>query len=217
MKTKSTVYSAAVLFAVAACGQPVDGRASARSDAAVAESNAFAAVSGEYTTDERHHYITFSYLHMGFSHPWLRWRDWEATLDWNAENPEQSSVEAVIDAESIDSGVDEFDGHLQGERFFDTAKHPEITFVSTKVERTGDNTGVITGDLTIKDITVPVSLDVTFNKADFDERSGYKLGFSGKAVVKRSDFGMTYAIPIVSDEIEIVIEAEFVKPADGGE
>ncbi len=208
MTVRSSIYLAAALFAVAACGKPAESQAA---DAA------FEAVSGEYVTDPYHRYITFSYMHQGLSRPWLRWRDWEATLDWDAENPEASSVEVLIDALSIDSGVDVFDEHLKGERFFDVANHPEITFVSTSVERKGDDKGVIAGDLTLKGVTLPVVLDVTFNKASFSERSGYKLGFSGKTVIKRSDFDMDYAVPIVSDEVEILIETEFVMPADDSE
>ncbi len=174
-----------------------------------------AAVSGTYQVDPGHRYITFSYLHVGYSRPALRWRDWEATLAWDADNPSASSLSVVIDATSIDSGVDEFDGHLNGDRFFDTAKHPEITFVSTKLTKTGDTTGVMTGDLTIKGITKPIDLDVTLNRTAKDDFfKVYKIGFSAVGTVKRSDFEMNYAIPVVGDEVEINIQAEFNKSLD---
>lgn len=193
-------YAAPLAVAVAMAIQP----ASAQTDAK----------SGTYTTDDGHRYITFSYSHGGFSNPWLRWRDWTGTLDWNAEDPAASSVNVVINAESIDTGVDVFDGHLKDDRFFDVANHPEITFVSTSVEKTGDNTGEITGDLTIKGITKPVTLDVVFNKGEYDQRnSRYKLGFSGKTTVKRSDYGVDLFAPVVSDEVDIIIETEFLMPA----
>ncbi len=193
-------YAAPLAVAVAIAIQP----ASAQTDAK----------SGTYTTDDGHRYITFSYSHAGFSNPWLRWRDWTGTLDWNAEDPAASSVNVVINAESIDTGVDVFDGHLKDDRFFDVANHPEITFVSTSVEKTGDNTGEITGDLTIKGTTKPVTLDVVFNKGEYDQRnSRYKLGFSGKTTVKRSDYGVDLFAPVVSDEVDIIIETEFLMPA----
>lgn len=193
-------YAAPLAVAVAMAIQP----ASAQTDAK----------SGTYTTDDGHRYITFSYSHAGFSNPWLRWRDWTGTLDWNAEDPAASSVNVVINAESIDTGVDVFDGHLKDDRFFDVANHPEITFVSTSVEKTGDNTGEITGDLTIKGTTKPVTLDVVFNKGEYDQRNNrYKLGFSGKTTVKRSDFGVDLFAPVVSDEVDIIIETEFLMPA----
>ena len=162
MKTQSLICSLAAVFAVAACGQSANGQSA---------EDGFAAISGTYTTDPGHRYITFSYMHQGLSRPFLRWRDWEGTLEWNAEEPASSSVNVVIDTASIDTGVDVFDGHLQEERFFDAANHPEITFVSTGVEKTGDNTGVITGDLTIKGQTKPVSLNVTYNTSRFDDRN----------------------------------------------
>ncbi|MEO1240785.1 MAG: YceI family protein [Pseudomonadota bacterium] len=193
-------YAAPLAVAVAMAIQP----ASAQTDAK----------SGTYTTDDGHRYITFSYSHAGFSNPWLRWRDWTGTLNWNAEDPAASSVNVTINAESIDTGVDVFDGHLKDDRFFDVANHPEITFVSTSVEKTGDNTGEITGDLTIKGTTKPVTLDVVFNKGEYDQRnSRYKLGFSGKTTVKRSDYGVDLFAPVVSDEVDIIIETEFLMPA----
>lgn len=175
----------------------------------------FDAPTGKYVTDAGHRYITFTYSHLGFSDPYLRWRDWEGELDWNAENPEQSSVSVTIDAASIDTGVDAFDGHLKGDTFFDVENHPQITFVSTDVETTGEKTGVITGDLTIKGVTKPVALDTTFNNAGFMQRGNlHKIGFSAKTTVKRSDFGVDAFAPAVSDEVEILIEVEFDKPVE---
>lgn len=176
------------------------------------------AISGTYKSETNHRYITFSYAHLGYSNPWLRWRDWDATLEWNAEDPSASSIEVVIDAASIDSGVDDFDGHLKSDRFFNTEEYPQITFVSTNLTKTGDKTGTITGDLTIMDVTKPVTLDVTFNNAGFSERDGiYKLGFSAATSVNRSDFGLDYAVPYVSDNVDIIIEAEFILPAKNNE
>lgn len=180
-----------------------------------AEDEAFLAPSGEYETDEAHRYISFSYRHQGLSRPQLRWGDWNARLNWDAEEPANSSVSVVIDATSIDSGVEVFNGHIQDERFFDAANHPEITFVSTSVDQTSEDEGEITGDLTIKGVTKPVTLNVNYNSALHDERGGrYKIGFSATASVKRSDFGMDTYVPFVGDDVEIVIEAEFVKPAE---
>ncbi|MEO0398846.1 MAG: YceI family protein [Pseudomonadota bacterium] len=172
-----------------------------------------AAVSGVYASDPGHAYITFSYLHQGYSRPFLRWRSWNAELDWNAENPEQSKVTVDIDATSIDSGVDDFDDHLRAADFFNVEKHPKITFVSTGLETTGESTGVMTGDLTVKGVTKPVSLDVTLNRAaDDDFAEGYKLGFSAKGAIKRSDFDVGKYAPFIGDDVDLIIEVEFVKP-----
>jgi polyisoprenoid-binding protein YceI len=193
-------------FALAAFSGPANSQ---NADAAAG------AISGEYKADQGHRYITFDYDHQGYSRPFLRWREWDATLDWNAEDPTASTVKVSIDANSIDSGVDVFDGHLRGEQFFDVENHPTITFKSTSLEKTGDDTGKMTGDLTIKGNTKPVTLDVTFNKGAFEARSNsYKLGFSAKGVVKRSDFGVDAFTPVVSDDVNLTVEVEFEMPAD---
>ncbi len=213
MKMKFAVLSAVAL--VTACGQNANGTPAETAPAEQAAETVFAAKSGEYKAEKNHRYITFSYLHQGYSKPYLRWREWDATLDWDAEEPEKSSISVTIDANSIDSGVDKFDADLKSERFFDTANYPEITFESTSVERTGEKTGVITGDLTIKGVTKPASLDVAFNHGAYRERGNdYKIGFSASGVIKRSDFGIDFLVPAVSDEVNIIVEAEFTMPAE---
>ena len=207
MLKKSVSASTVGALIAIACGVPAYSQ-----DADAANG----APSGEYKPDVEHAYIAFDYLHQGFSRPVLRWGEWDATLDWDAQDPTASSVSVTINAASIDSGVDRFDGHLRGETFFDVENHPEITFESTSLETTGENTGVMTGDLTIKGITKPVTLDVTMNRAAFLERSNeYKIGFSAEGVVKRSDFGVDAYTPAVSDEVTLNIETEFFMPADG--
>ncbi len=209
------IFPAIAALALTACGQQANGQAAEKAaEEAVTTAAAIEAPSGEYTTDSGHRYITFSYLHLGYSNPHIRWREWDATLNWNEEDPAASSVTVTIDATSVDSGVDEFDGHLNGEQFFDTANHPEITFVSTSVSRNADaNTGKITGDLTIKGTTKPVTLDVVFNKAGYDDRGKtHKIGFSAEGKVNRSEYGLDAYVPYVGDDVTIYIDAEFEKP-----
>lgn len=228
MNFKNVVFAGAAAVALAACGQGASSDAAAGAPAGAATETASAqqnadavqsdAVSGVYSPDPNHRYITFSYFHQGFSNPWLRWRDWTGELDWNAETPENSSVNVTIDVSSIDSGVDEFDGHLVSENWFNAAQYPQITFVSTKVEKTGANTGKITGDLTIKGVTKPVTLNVVFHKGAYQERANnYKLGFSGKTTVKRTDFDVGAYVPVVGDDVDIVIETEWVMDAPASE
>ncbi len=217
MNFNKSIMPLGAAIALAACGQPASSQTGgAAEDAATVQD--FGAISGTYKSEERHRYITFNYDHFGYSRPQIRWREWDATLEWNAEDPAASSVSVTIDATSADSGVDVFDGHLTGERFFDTENFDEITFVSTGIVRTGETTGKITGDLTIKDVTKSVTLDATFNKGSFDERGNlYKIGFSATAAVNRSEFGLDYAVPAVSDQVNIVISAEFIMPVDAAE
>ncbi|MEO1014384.1 MAG: YceI family protein [Pseudomonadota bacterium] len=175
--------------------------------------NPAAAESGEYTSDPTHAYITFSYSHQGYSRPFLRWRDWNATLDWDADKPEESDVEVEIVAASIDSGVDKFDDHLKSADFFEVEKFPTITFKSGDIEKTGDNTGVMNGVLVVKGEEKPVTLDVTFNRADFDERKkAHKIGFSARGKVSRTELGVGKYAPFVGDDVDLLIEVEFVKP-----
>ena len=174
-----------------------------------------AAIAGQYDIEKTHAYITFSYVHQGYSKPLLRWRNWDSQLNWNPENPEESSVSVEIQVADIDSGVDIFDDHLRSDSWFDAAAHPTITFQSTSLSGKSGNTGTMTGDLTIKDITKPVTLDVTFNKAGFSQRSNsYKLGFSATGQVKRSDWGLGNYAPSVSDTVDLIIETEYVMKSE---
>lgn len=218
------IVGAAALLA--ACGQPKSQDAAAPeapaaepvAEAVAAAEPAFdasAAIAGVYKSDARHAYITFSYDHQGYSRPWLRWRSWSADLTWNPDAPDQSSIAVVIDASSADSGVDEFDTHLKSADFFDVANHPQITFTSTSAALSEGAKGAVTGDLTIKGVTKPVTLDVTINRAANDDfAEAHKLGFSAKGVVKRSDFGVDKYTPFVGDDVTVVIEAEFVMPRE---
>ena len=223
MTNSNRLAAGTAALTLAALGFAAGGPAFAKKQAA-APAKAEAAVdlagapTGAYVTEAGHRYITFSYSHQGLSNPWLRWRDWNAALTWNAEDPTKSSITATIKTPSIDTGVDDFDAHMKSADLFDVAKFSTATFKSTRIERTGPNTGRITGDLTIKDVTKPITLDARINAARFapDRRNPstgkYKLGFSAKAKMKRSEWNMGYAVPFVGDDVDIVIEAEFESP-----
>lgn len=166
--------------------------------------------SGTYVMDKTHGYVTFSYLHQGFSKPILRFDDVDAILTLDAENPVNSSVDVTIKAASISTGVPKFDTHIQNESMFDTANHPLITFKSTKLTQKNAANGTLTGDLTMKGVTKPITLDVRFNKAGQHFRTKADMaGFSATGTLNRSDWGLGYAVPNVGDKVDIVIEAEF--------
>lgn len=171
--------------------------------------------SGEYGLDKSHGYITFSYDHLGFSKPHVGFESFEVNLTLDNEDIENSSVEVLIDATSISSRVEVFDGHLNGANFFDTANHPTITFSSTDIEVTGDNTMNVKGDLTIKGVTKPVTLETTINKAaDHPMRKIPTIGVSASTIVSRSDWGLDRAVPNVGDEVTIWIEVELPHKTD---
>lgn len=171
--------------------------------------------SGAYSLDKTHGYITFSYSHLGFSNPRVGFDDFDVILDLDNESPENSRIEVAIDAASISSRVPEFDEHLNSGDLFDTARFPSITFKSGSIESTGDDTYRVTGDLTIKGITRPVTLAAMINKAaNHPMLDVPTVGVSATAEVLRSDFDLAYAVPAVSDEVTISIEVELLADAD---
>jgi polyisoprenoid-binding protein YceI len=165
--------------------------------------------SGEYGVDKSHGYITYTYDHQGYSTPHIGFDSFDLTLTLDSANPEKSELNVVIDATSINSRVPAFDGHLNGPNFFDTANHPEITFNSTGMKSTGEDTYDVMGDLTIKGISKPVTITATIKKAGEHPRSKKPLiGVTGEAKVSRADWGLTRAAPMVGDEISIFISVE---------
>tara|TARA_R110002049_G_scaffold138781_7_gene299202 strand:+ start:2738 stop:3337 length:600 start_codon:yes stop_codon:yes gene_type:complete len=171
--------------------------------------------SGKYTLDKTHGYITFSYSHLGFSNPHVGFNSFDVNVDLDSKNPEKSKVNVTIDASSIDSRVEVFNGHLNGENFFDTANYDTITFNSTKITAQDADTFTVNGDLTIKGITKPVTLVAELNKAaNHPMRKVPTIGFSGEAKVKRSEWGLDRAVPAVGDEVTIYIEVELPQAKD---
>lgn len=167
--------------------------------------------SGEYTLDSSHGYVTFTYNHLGFSNPRVGFNRFDTKLKLDSSNPERSTVEVTIEASSIDSRVAEFNEHLNGSDFFNTAEYPTITFKSTKVEATGENTFNVTGDLTILGTTKPVTLATTINGAgNHPLRNVPTVGVSASAKLIRSQWGLDAYVPAVSDEVELSIEVELL-------
>ena len=169
------------------------------------------APSGEYTLDSSHGYITFTYSHLGFSNPRVGFNRFDTVLTLDSSEPANSTVEVTIDATSIDSRVAEFNEHLNGADFFNTAEYPTITFRSTKVVPTGESTFDVTGDLTILGTTKPVTLVTTINKAaNHPMLDVPTVGVSATTKLMRSEWGLGAYVPAVSDEVELSIEVELL-------
>ena len=167
--------------------------------------------SGTYKADAGHAYIAFSYDHQGYSKPILRWNKFDATVNLDSDNPENSTVSVSIDAKSVDSGVDVWDKKLVSSEWFDAGKYPNITFTSTGVDQTVLGQGYLDGNLTIKDVTKPVRLHTTLNKAgQHFRRKTDMFGVSATADIKRADFGLTGS-GSNAPEIHIMVEIEFQK------
>ena len=168
--------------------------------------------SGEYELDNYHTAVTFKINHLGFSNYVGRFEVANAALNFDAENPTAAELEAIVEIASLDVANDEFAKTLIGPAWFSAAEFPEAIFRSTNIDVTGETSGVVTGDLTLKGVTKPVSLNVSFNGGDNDPlRGGYAIGFSASGTFNRSDFGVSRFLGPVSDEVTIDIEAEFVR------
>ena len=167
--------------------------------------------SGTYKSEQGHAYVAFQYWHQGFSKPIIRWGTTDATVTFDAENPENSTLTVILPVDDIDTGVPLWDEHIKEEGFFDVANYPEVKFVSTDITQIKDGYGTLTGDLTIKGTTKPFTLTGTINKVGKHFRSGVDMfGVSAKGQLKRSDFGVDKYAPS-ADDIEIMIEVEFQK------
>lgn len=167
---------------------------------------------GTYTLDQKHASLLFKIDHLGYSLYVGRFERFDATLDFDAADAGTAHVEAKIDASSLNVANDDFAKTLMGPDWFDAAGFPEAVFRSTAVEKTGDKIGRMTGDLTLHGVTAPVTLDVTFNGGAQDLlRGGYVVGFSAAGHFSRKTFGIDKFEGIVGDDVEIGINAEFVK------
>ena len=166
---------------------------------------------GDYKLDPAHGKITWSVDHLGFSKYYGQFVNVQAELKLDPANPSASSLTATIPLTDVDSNSDGLNRHLQTADFFDTANHPTATFVSrpVTVDPSDPNAATVVGDLTLKGVTKPVTIEVEFNGAG-TVMGAYKAGFDGEATIKRSDFGINYALPAVSDEVKLHIEGEFV-------
>ncbi len=163
----------------------------------------------EYVFDTSHTSIEFYVNHMGFSNFQGEFQTFDGTLVFDEAKPQDSRVEVVIEANSIDTDVAALDKHLKSADFFDVAKFPNLTFKSKSIEITGDKTGIITGDLTMHGVTKKVALNVTLNKAAPNPMTKKAaVGFSATATLQRSDFGISTYVPAVGDEVKIRIETE---------
>jgi polyisoprenoid-binding protein YceI len=149
-------------------------------------------MSTEWRLDMQHSSINFMVRHLLVAKVRGRFSRWTGTLRFDESNPSASSVEVSIDAGSIDTSEAQRDGHLRSPDFFDVARHPQITFKSTKVDRGAGSTYRVNGELTIRGVTRPVVLDVEYGGTLRDPYGHDRAGFSAKAVVNRKEFGITF-------------------------
>ncbi|MDE2111922.1 MAG: YceI family protein [Alphaproteobacteria bacterium] len=170
------------------------------------------APTGRYALEKQHSQVLFAIQHEGLTSYHARFDKLSGTLNFDSAEPEKSTVSVIIEMDSVDTPSNELNSTLAGKAVFDAQDFPTATFKSTSIVRTGPNTGLITGDLTIKGVTKPVVLETTFNGGRADPMSGvYVIGFSATASIKRSDFGVTGMVwePFVGNDVKLTIEAMF--------
>lgn len=163
----------------------------------------------KYEFDKSHMRILFFVNHIGFSDMVGEFTDYDGSFTFDPKKPEDSRVEISLKPSGIRTSSQKLDDDLQGEKFFNSDKFLEIKFVSTKIKVTGKNRGEVLGNLTMLGVTKPFTLKVRFNKADYHPISkDFVAGFSAEARLKRSDFGMDSYLPMVGDEVRVMVEAE---------
>lgn len=164
-----------------------------------------------FVIDPDHTAPRFEYSHFGYSNQMHRFdkTSGKIVLDRVAKT---GSVEVTIDATSVNTGLALFNTHIQGEDFFDTAKYPNISFKSTKVRFVGGKPVAVEGNLTIKGVTRPVTLNMTsFHAMPHPMTKKDAIGANASTKIKRSDFNMGKYVPSVSDEVTLSIAVEAIK------
>lgn len=171
------------------------------------------AAADTYKVDPAHAFVNFKVSHFGWSNNWGRFNDVSGSIDFDKSDVTKSKVTIVIKTASIDTAHKKRDDHLRSPDFFNAKEFPEMKFVSTKIEKTGDKTAKVTGNLTLLGVTKPVTLNVTWNResAHFRNKDKIHTGFSATGTIKRSDFGMKKFLPAIGDEITMFLDIEAIK------
>ncbi|MBT2509569.1 polyisoprenoid-binding protein [Streptomyces sp. ISL-98] len=180
---------------------------------------ALAALTGDYTIDPAHSSVGFTVRHAMVTNVRGAFADHEGTLSLDGSDPSRSTAAIDIKIASIDTGMSDRDGHLRSADFFDAEQFPLMTFRSTTAEQLGGDAYRITGDLTIKDVTRPLSIDLDFNGSATDVYGNERVGFEGTAEILRSDWGLTWNAALetggvmVSDKVRLNFDISAIKAA----
>jgi polyisoprenoid-binding protein YceI len=168
-----------------------------------------------YQVDPNHSAVQFSAKHLLISTVTGKFKEFSGTISYDDKDITKSSVSGTIKTASLDTVVADRDNHLRSADFFDVEKNPEITFKSTKIEKSGDGV-TVTGDLTIKGVTKEVKFPATVNGPIKDPWGNSRLGFSFNLEINRMDYGISWSKTmdsgglVVSKEIKIQIDGEAV-------
>ena len=174
-------------------------------------------LTGDYQLDPAHTRIGFVARHAMVTKVRGQFGQFEGGAHLDAADPTKSTATLTIQVTSVDTGNEQRDAHLRTNDFFDAPTYPEITFTSTQVEVTGEDTYRMTGDLTIKDVTKPVSVDFEATGSAKDPFGNLRVGFEGKATINRKDWGVEWNAPLeaggvlVSDRVTLEFDISAIK------
>ncbi|MFD4132953.1 YceI family protein [Streptomyces goshikiensis] len=180
---------------------------------------ALAALTGDYVIDASHSSIGFTVRHAMVTNVRGSFADHEGTLHLDGSDPSHSTASIDVKIASVDTGVADRDGHLRSGDFFDAEAFPLMSFRSTHAAQLGGDAYRITGDLTIKDVTRPLSIDLEFNGSATDGYGNERVGFEGSAEILRSDWGLTWNAALetggvmVSDKVKLTFDISAIKQA----
>ncbi|MEW2556334.1 YceI family protein [Streptomyces zhihengii] len=180
---------------------------------------ALAALTGEYTIDPAHSSIGFTVRHAMVTNVRGTFGSHEGTLKLDGSEPANSTASIDVDIASVDTGIADRDGHLRSGDFFDAEAFPKMTFRSTRIEQLGGEAYRITGDLTIKDVTRPLAIDLEFQGSATDVYGNERVGFEGGTEILRSDWGLTWNAALeaggvmVSDKVKLTFDISAIKAA----
>lgn len=170
-----------------------------------------------WNIDTDHTHVGFTARHMMITKVKGQFSRVSGTVELDEQQPERSRVSVQIDAASIDTGVEKRDDHLRSADFLDVENHPHLTFESRSVRRTGDDRYELTGDLTIRGTTRPVTLEVEDEGRGTDPWGGERASFSATGKIDRREFGLTWNQALeaggvlVSDEIKLNFDVQVVR------
>ncbi|MFF5187252.1 YceI family protein [Streptomyces sp. NPDC000345] len=183
---------------------------------------ALAALTGEWMIDPAHSRIGFSVRHALVTTVRGAFTEYQSRLYFDGRNPARSRAEIILSTASVDTGVEQRDAHLTGRDFLDSAAYPRMRFTSTAVRLDGNDVYRMTGDLTIKDTTRPVDLELTYIGHVTDPFGYERVGFDGTTTINRSEWGLTYnqrlaeGGAMVSEKVRLQFDIAAIRTIPGG-
>jgi polyisoprenoid-binding protein YceI len=198
------MYRSAAVFAFAAFATLASAQG--------ADSDPAKVQAGTYTLETNHARVLFAVSHMGFSTWYGDFTGATGTLTLDPKNPATAALSVTIPVASVTTTNAKLDDELKSADWFDAAKFPTISFTTTKVAVTSPTTARVTGNLTFHGVTKPVELDATYKASGTNPMSkAFTIGFEVKGSLKRSDFGVTKYVPLIGDDVTLIISAPFEK------